>query len=105
MSAAFSAVAEKFHDGRLPFAVLHLDEGQTLRAKALGVFGHGLDLALRGAGEALGVERLHHAAIGNRAAEHLEGAGLEFLGEIRQFHARSACPACRCRSGSALPRR
>ena len=38
-------------------------------------------------GEALGVERLHHAAVGDGAAEDLELAGAEFLGEIRQFHA------------------
>ena len=55
-------VAEKFHDGRFPFAVFHLDERQAFRAETLRVFGHRLDLALRRAGEALGVERLHHAA-------------------------------------------
>ena len=65
-------VAEEFHDGRFPFAALDLDEGQAFRAEALGVFGHRLDLALRRAGHAFGVERLHHAAVGDRAAEHLE---------------------------------
>ena len=72
----FFGGAEEFDDGRLPFAILDLDERQTLGAKTLGVFGHGFDLALGGAGEALGVEGLHHAAIGNGAAEHLEGAGV-----------------------------
>ena len=48
-----------FHSHRLPF---DLDVGQAFRAEALGVFGHGFDLALGRAGEAFGVERLDHAA-------------------------------------------
>jgi hypothetical protein len=82
----FFGVVEEFDDGRFPFALFHFDVGQALGAEALGVFGHGLDLALGGAGQALGVERLDHAAGGDRAAENLEGAGAKFLGEIGQLH-------------------
>ena len=49
-------VAEELHDGRFPLAALDLDEGQALGAEALGVFGHGVHLALRDAGQALGVD-------------------------------------------------
>ena len=90
---------------------LHLDVSQAFRAEALGVFGHRLDLALRRAGQALGVERLHHAAGGDRAAEHLELAGAKFLREIHQFHAEArvrlvnAAAIQRFLEGNALERR
>ncbi len=80
-------VAEKFHDGRFPFAAFDLDVSQPFRAETLGVFGHRLNLALRRAGQPFRVDRLHHAAGGDRAAEHLELAGAEFLREIHQLHA------------------
>ena len=83
----FFRVAEKFHDGRFPFAAFDLDERQAFRAETLGVFGHRFNLALRRAGQAFGVERLDHAAVGDRAAEHLERARAKFFREIHQFHA------------------
>ena len=87
MSAGFLRVVEELHDGRFPLAAFDLDVGETFRAETLGVFGHRLDLALRRAGHAFRVQGFHHAAIGNRAAEHLERARLEFLGEVHEFHA------------------
>src|SRR5581483_5931540 len=85
--SGFLRVVEEFDDGRFPFAVFDLDVGEAFRAETLGVFGHVLDLALRGAGEALGVDRLYHAAVRDGAAEDLEGAGPEFLREIGELHA------------------
>ena len=111
VSAAFLGVAEKLHDGRFPFAALDLDEGESLRAETLRGLRHGLDLALRGAGESLGVDRLDHAARGDGAAEHLELAAAEFLGEIHQFHAEprvglvAAEPVHRLRERHARKRR
>ncbi len=89
-------VVEKLYNRRFPLdgstvrPFLDLDVGKTFRAKTLGVFGHRLDLALRRAGHAFRVHGFHHAAVGNRAAEHLEGARLEFLGEIHEFHAKTS---------------
>jgi hypothetical protein len=87
VSAAFSASLEEPHDGGLPLAAFDLDEGQALGAKALRVFGHGIHLALRDAGQALGIDGFHDALVGHRAAEDLELAAPELLREIHQFHA------------------
>ena len=75
-----------FHSTVAPLPFFDLDVSQAFRAETLGVFGHRVDLPLGRTGEALGVERLHHAAGGNCAAEHLEFAGAEFLREIHQLH-------------------
>ena len=77
---------EKLHDRRFPFAALHLDVSQTLGAKTLGGFGHGLHLSLRHTGVAFGIERLDHAAITNDATEHLELAAAEIFREIHDLH-------------------
>ena len=83
----FFGGVEELDDGGFPFAVFDFDVGQAARAEALGVVGHGFDLALGGVGHALGVEGLDDAAGGNGAAEDFEFAGAKFLGEIGQFHA------------------
>ena len=59
----FFRLVEELDDGRFPFAFFHLDIGQAFRAETLGVFGHRFDLALRGASQAFGVERLDHPAV------------------------------------------
>ncbi len=95
---------EELHDRRLPFAALHLDEGEPLGAEALRDLLKGLELALRQVGQPLGVERLDGAARGDCRLEHLERGGLERLREIPELESRTAGRACRRRSGSS-PRR
>ena len=73
-------------DFHSPF--FHLDEGETFRAEALGVFGHCLDLALRRAGHAFCIQRLHDAAVGDGAAENFERARAKIFRHVHEFHAK-----------------
>ena len=79
-------IAEKLHDWRFPFTILHLDVGQPFSTETLGRFGHGFHLTLRHAGVALGVERLNHAAVSDDAAKHLEFTTAEIFSEIHNLH-------------------
>ena len=82
----FLGFAEKFHDGRFPFAAFDLNERETFRTKTLGVFGHGLNLALRRAGHAFRVECFDHATSRNLAAKHFERARFEIIRHVHEFH-------------------
>jgi len=78
-------VAEEFRDRRFPLAILDFDEGEPLRPERFGNIFQVLELTLRDVGEALAVERFHHAAARDRRLENLEAGVLERVAEVGQF--------------------
>src|SRR5262249_10241687 len=77
------------YDGRFPFAVLDLDERESLRAVELCNFRQFVGLTDSDSGEAFGVDRFHHAARIEPGAKNFETAFAKNFSEIDKLHSKA----------------
>src|SRR2546426_6871791 len=83
-------MAEKFYDGRFPFAILDLDESEALGAKDLRCFSQFLDLSSCDPGKSFRDDRLYDATGIERAPENFETTLAKIVAKIDKWHAEAA---------------